>query len=156
MAFGLAKDVPLYRQLAVQGLSLLLDANMDVGLKHCLSMAYHEDPHVRTVFIHVFSQVLGEEPHEDAPEKADEADPADEDGTEIDGKSKSGSENANDRKDEGDDKDQEEEKRKRFKIADRRSEGQIQPSRLCEVCVQFRFQLRLELIWPLVGDGARS
>lgn len=119
-------------------------------------MAYHEDPHVRTVFIHVFSQVLGEEPHEDAPEKAGEADPTDEDGTEVDMKSKSGSENANDRKDEGDDKDQEEEKRKRFKIADRRSEGQIQPSRLCEVCTQFHFRLMLELSRLLFGDGPRS
>lgn len=96
-------------------------------------MAYHEDPHVRTVFIHVFSQVLGEEPHEDAPEKAGEADLADEEGTEVEVKSKAGTENENDKKHENNEENQDE-KRKRFKIADRKSEGQVQPSRLCEVC----------------------
>jgi hypothetical protein len=130
VAFGLAKDVPLYRQLTVQGLSLLLNANIDVGLKHCLSMAYHDDPHVRTVFIHVFSQVLGaDEPREDASVKTGEAEDASND---MEVTSKAETEQEHEDKDEDREK-VHEEKKKRFEIADRGAEGQIQPSRLCEV-----------------------
>ncbi|KAG8749958.1 Ras GTPase activating protein ira2, partial [Ceratobasidium sp. 428] len=140
VAFGLAKDVPLYRQLTVQGLSLLLDANMDVGLKYCLSMAYHDDPQVRTVFIHVFSQVLGADPpEEEAAGKPGEVEPAT---TESETKSRSGTEHSHgheqEPEQEQDDKDEDrekthDEKKKRFQIADRKSEGQVQPSRLCDM-----------------------
>ncbi|KAG8696350.1 Ras GTPase activating protein ira2 [Ceratobasidium sp. 394] len=135
VAFGLAKDVPLYRQLTVQGLSLLLDANMDVGLKYCLSMAYHDDPHVRTVFIHVFSQVLGADSPEEETAKSGEGEAATAEGETG---SRSGTEQETVREQEREEKDEDrekvhEEKKKRFKIADRKSEGQVQPSRLCEM-----------------------
>ncbi|QRV73161.1 GTPase-activating protein [Ceratobasidium sp. AG-Ba] len=131
VAFGLAKDVPMYRQLTVQGLSLLLDANMDVGLKHCLSMAYHDDPHVRTVFIHVFSQVLGADPRDNEGVKSTDNETTTAD---IETKSRAGTEQSHEQEEKEDDPEKiHEEKKKRFQIADRKSEGQIQPSRLCEM-----------------------
>ncbi|KAG8745587.1 Ras GTPase activating protein ira2 [Ceratobasidium sp. 414] len=141
VAFGLAKDVPLYRQLTVQGLSLLLDANMDVGLKYCLSMAYHDDPHVRTVFIHVFSQVLGADPQEEETAKPGEAETAtieDEAGSRAGTEQGHGHEPTPEQEQEDKEEDSgkvHEEKKKRFKIADRKSEGQVQPSRLCDIMI---------------------
>ncbi|KAG9100039.1 Ras GTPase activating protein ira2, partial [Ceratobasidium sp. 370] len=154
VAFGLAKDVPLYRQLTVQGLSLLLDANMDVGLKYCLSMAYHDDPHVRTVFIHVFSQVLGADPQEDEAAK-----PGGSDTTTIEGEagSRAGTEQGHDHEPspEQEQEDKEEgrgkvhaEKKKRFRIADRKSEGQMQPSRLCEMVRGPNVTDTVNEVWP--------
>lgn len=37
----------------ILALSNLLSANLEVGLKHCLAMAYHEDPKTRTAFAQV-------------------------------------------------------------------------------------------------------
>lgn len=137
VAFGLVKEVPTYRQLAIQGLSLLLDANMDVGLKHCLSMAYHDDPHVRTVFIHVFSQVLGADPPDDEPDKPSETpedgDVVDEHAEKADAKSKAETEQEPEEKDEDREKEREGRRKRRFQIEDRKAEGQVQPSRLCEM-----------------------
>ncbi|CAE6422943.1 unnamed protein product [Rhizoctonia solani] len=146
VAFGLAKDVPLYRQLAIQGLSLLLDANMDVGLKHCLSMAYHDDPHVRAVFIHVFSQVLGVEPtgddnegegvenHSEAPdENGDKAEVKIDHEPEDKEKEKEKEKAKDKEKDEEQDGESIMKRKKRFQIMDRTAEGQVQPSRLCEI-----------------------
>lgn len=39
-------------------LSNLLAANIDVGLKHCLALGYHEDPLFRSAFIQVMSRLL--------------------------------------------------------------------------------------------------
>ncbi|KEP55513.1 RasGAP domain protein [Rhizoctonia solani 123E] len=145
VAFGLAKDVPMYRQLAIEGLSLLLDANMDVGLKHCLSMAYHDDPHVRAVFIHVFSQVLGSDPPEenegDGAENQSET--PDETGDKAEAKLEHEPEGKKEKQKEDKDKDKDEDqereqegrvkRKRRFEITNRKAEGQVQPSRLCEI-----------------------
>ncbi|WVF65508.1 hypothetical protein IAT40_000236 [Kwoniella sp. CBS 6097] len=48
-------DVPT---LAILALSNLLSANVDVGLKHCLSLGYHEDPVLRTAFMQLLTNVL--------------------------------------------------------------------------------------------------
>lgn len=44
--------------LAITTLSHLLSANLDVGLKHCLAMGYHEDTITRTAFMQVLSATL--------------------------------------------------------------------------------------------------
>lgn len=44
--------------MALLVLSNLLAANIDVGLKHCLSMGYHEDPLYRSAFIQIMSNLL--------------------------------------------------------------------------------------------------
>lgn len=47
-----------YPTLAILVLSNLLSANVDVGLKHCLSLAYHEDSTIRTAFMQLISNIL--------------------------------------------------------------------------------------------------
>jgi hypothetical protein len=134
----------MYRQLAIQGLSLLLDSNMDVGLKHCLSMAYSDDPHVRAVFIHVFSQVLGVESTDDDNEgegAENHSEAPDENGDKTEVKIDQEPEYREKAKEKAKEKDKDEEhdqgsatkRKKRFQIMDRATEGQVQPSRLCEV-----------------------
>nr|XP_031861450.1 uncharacterized protein CI109_003054 [Kwoniella shandongensis]KAA5528522.1 hypothetical protein CI109_003054 [Kwoniella shandongensis] len=44
--------------LAILALSNLLSANIDVGLKHCLALGYHEDPSLRTVFMQLLTNIL--------------------------------------------------------------------------------------------------
>ncbi|WVW79391.1 hypothetical protein I302_101360 [Kwoniella bestiolae CBS 10118] len=44
--------------LAILALSNLLSANIDVGLKHCLSLGYHEDPVLRTAFMQLMTNTL--------------------------------------------------------------------------------------------------
>jgi len=44
--------------LAISALSNLLSANMDVGLKHCLTLGYHEDPLLRSAFLQLTSSIL--------------------------------------------------------------------------------------------------
>ncbi|OXB36317.1 neurofibromin 1 [Cryptococcus neoformans] len=44
--------------LAILALSNLLSANIDVGLKHCLALGYHEDPTLRTVFMQLLINIL--------------------------------------------------------------------------------------------------
>ncbi|WVQ63868.1 uncharacterized protein L199_002024 [Kwoniella botswanensis] len=44
--------------LAILALSNLLSANVDVGLKHCLSLGYHEDPVLRTAFMQLITYTL--------------------------------------------------------------------------------------------------
>jgi neurofibromin 1 len=39
-------------------LSNLLSANIDVGLKHCLALGYHEDPSLRTAFMRLLTSIL--------------------------------------------------------------------------------------------------
>ncbi|ELU45404.1 RasGAP domain-containing protein [Rhizoctonia solani AG-1 IA] len=145
VAFGLAKDVPMYRQLAIRGLSLLLDANMDVGLKHCLSMAYHDDPNVRAIFIHVFSQVLGTEPtdedNEEGEDGENQSEVPEDNGGKAEVKIDPEPEDKGNGKEKGKDKDEEQDgasvmkRRKRFQIMNHASEGQVQPSRLCEIMI---------------------
>lgn len=44
--------------LAITILSNLLSANIDVGLKHSLSIGYHENPDIRTAFVRVLYNIL--------------------------------------------------------------------------------------------------
>lgn len=44
--------------LVIAALSNLLSANLDVGLKLCLSMGYHEDPALRTAFMRLLTNIL--------------------------------------------------------------------------------------------------
>lgn len=44
--------------LAMAVLSNLLASNIDVGLKHCLSLGYHQDPLFRSAFIQIMSNLL--------------------------------------------------------------------------------------------------
>jgi neurofibromin 1 len=44
--------------LAILALSNLLSANIDVGLKHCLTLGYHEDPNLRTAFMQLLTNIL--------------------------------------------------------------------------------------------------
>lgn len=46
------------RELAIVGISNILSANMDAGLKHCLAYGYHEDARMRATFILIFTRVL--------------------------------------------------------------------------------------------------
>ncbi|KAH7343309.1 hypothetical protein B0J17DRAFT_171910 [Rhizoctonia solani] len=137
VAFGLAKDVPIYRQLAIQGLSLLLDANMDVGLKHCLSMAYHDDPDVRSIFIYVFSEVLGTEPpdEEDDEGAENQSEAPDENGEKAEVRLEQEPEDKEKAKVKYEERERENgiKRKRRFQIMDRKAEGQVQPSRLCEI-----------------------
>ena len=45
-------------ELAISVLSNLLSANIDVGLKHSLSIGYHEDIDIRTAFVKVLCNIL--------------------------------------------------------------------------------------------------
>ncbi len=49
--------------LAVLALSNLLSANMDVGLKDCLALGYHQDPALRTAFTHISANILRQGNH---------------------------------------------------------------------------------------------
>lgn len=44
--------------LAIAALANLLAANVDVGLKHCLSLGYHRDPILRAAFMQVMSHTF--------------------------------------------------------------------------------------------------
>lgn len=46
------------RELIISGLTNLLSANMEAGLKHCLPMGYNEDSRTRRIFVHAFARVL--------------------------------------------------------------------------------------------------
>ncbi|KAI6003613.1 hypothetical protein EDD15DRAFT_2567619 [Pisolithus albus] len=47
------------RDLAITGLSHLVVANSENGVKHCITSAYDSDVRKRTIFVHVFARVLG-------------------------------------------------------------------------------------------------
>ena len=51
-------DSTLMAELAITILSNLLSANIDVGLKHSLSIGYHENPEIRTAFVRVLYNIL--------------------------------------------------------------------------------------------------
>ncbi|KAL7276775.1 Ras GTPase activating protein ira2 [Rhizina undulata] len=56
---SLAKDdAASFQDLAIQALSNLLSANVDVGLKFSLEIGYHEDLEIRTAFMHVLTNIL--------------------------------------------------------------------------------------------------
>ncbi|KAI0737738.1 hypothetical protein C8Q80DRAFT_1276173 [Daedaleopsis nitida] len=59
------------RELLITGLSSLVSANTECGVKHCLSLAYDPDPTKRMIFAHVFIRVLKEgikfTPYEETP-----------------------------------------------------------------------------------------
>lgn len=48
------------RELVITGLASLVSANPEVGVKHCLPLAYDEDPTRRIIFCYVFCRVLPE------------------------------------------------------------------------------------------------
>ncbi|KAG9027475.1 Ras GTPase activating protein ira2 [Tulasnella sp. JGI-2019a] len=52
------KDQHALRELVISGLTNLLSANMEAGLKHCLPMGYNEDARIRRIFVHAFARVL--------------------------------------------------------------------------------------------------
>lgn len=47
------------RDLVITGLSHLVVANSENGVKHCIALAYDSDFRKRTIFVHVFARVLG-------------------------------------------------------------------------------------------------
>ncbi|KAG8218508.1 hypothetical protein J3R82DRAFT_4145 [Butyriboletus roseoflavus] len=47
------------RELVITGLSHLVIANSENGVKHCITLAYDPDLRKRTIFVHVFARVLG-------------------------------------------------------------------------------------------------
>lgn len=47
-----------YPALAILVLSNLLSANVDVGLRHCLALGYHEDSSIRTAFMQLITNIL--------------------------------------------------------------------------------------------------
>lgn len=47
------------RELVITGLSHLVIANSENGVKHCITLAYDSDLRKRTIFVHVFARVLG-------------------------------------------------------------------------------------------------
>ena len=51
-------DSTLMAELAITILSNLLSANIDVGLKHSLSIGYHDNPEIRTAFVRVLYNIL--------------------------------------------------------------------------------------------------
>lgn len=55
---GFPKDQGNIRELAITGISNMLMANMDIGLKHCLIYGYHDDPRLRGTFLLIFTRVL--------------------------------------------------------------------------------------------------
>lgn len=48
------------QELAINALSNLLSSNIDVGLKHSLSIGYHEDLKIRTAFVKVLCNILAQ------------------------------------------------------------------------------------------------
>ncbi|OBZ70421.1 Neurofibromin [Grifola frondosa] len=48
------------RELTIAGLASLIGANTEVGVKHCLYLAYDPDPTKRMIFAHIFVRVLGQ------------------------------------------------------------------------------------------------
>ncbi len=52
------KEQHILRELVISGLTNLLSANMEAGLRHCLPMGYHDDPRTRRIFVHMFARVL--------------------------------------------------------------------------------------------------
>ncbi|RFU34508.1 hypothetical protein B7463_g1822, partial [Scytalidium lignicola] len=52
------EDLVTIPELAITALSNLLSANIDVGLKHSLSIGYHEDLDIRTAFVKVLCNIL--------------------------------------------------------------------------------------------------
>ncbi|KAK3343967.1 hypothetical protein B0T25DRAFT_584814 [Lasiosphaeria hispida] len=55
---GARDDPPTMSDLAITILSNLLSANIDVGLKHSLSIGYHENVEIRTAFVRVLYNIL--------------------------------------------------------------------------------------------------
>jgi neurofibromin 1 len=51
-------DAESFRSLAIQALSNLLSANVDVGLKYSLEVGYHESLSTRTAFMQVLTNIL--------------------------------------------------------------------------------------------------
>jgi len=51
-------DAASFQELAIQALSNLLSANVDVGLKFSLEIGYHESLETRTAFMHVLTNIL--------------------------------------------------------------------------------------------------
>lgn len=51
-------DAASFQDLAIQALSNLLSANVDVGLKFSLEIGYHESLETRTAFMHVLTNIL--------------------------------------------------------------------------------------------------
>ena len=55
---GAAGETASTTELAITILSNLLSANIDVGLKHSLSIGHHENPEIRSAFVKVLCNIL--------------------------------------------------------------------------------------------------
>lgn len=56
----LADKVPLIRSQTILGLSYMLIANVDVGLRVAISLGYHEDLGLRLAFLEIFKNILSQ------------------------------------------------------------------------------------------------
>ncbi|CAJ0759658.1 22515_t:CDS:2, partial [Entrophospora sp. SA101] len=54
------KDLGPLKDYTILALSNLLSANVDSGLKHSLSMGYHEDTKTKTAFMQVLTNILNQ------------------------------------------------------------------------------------------------
>ncbi|KAG9015978.1 Ras GTPase activating protein ira2 [Tulasnella sp. 427] len=68
------KDQNALRELIIAGLTNLLAANMEAGLKHYLPMVYNDDHRTRRIFVHVFARVLQQGTSLTAVSSLDDAD----------------------------------------------------------------------------------
>jgi neurofibromin 1 len=48
------------KESTILAMSNLLSSNVDAGLKHSLSMGYHDDPQMRTAFMKVLTNILNQ------------------------------------------------------------------------------------------------
>lgn len=67
---GTTKEQGNVKELAITGISNMLSANVDAGLRHCLSMGYHDDPRMRATFVLIFTRVLRQGVRFDSSEAA--------------------------------------------------------------------------------------
>lgn len=61
------KHVSEIRHWVVLGLTHLFTANQEHGFKHCLPIAHHNDPRMRTIFCRAFARVLYSNPRFEPP-----------------------------------------------------------------------------------------
>lgn len=53
-----AKENTVLWERSVQGITNLLEANMQSGFIHCLRLSYHDDARIRAIFLGIFTKAL--------------------------------------------------------------------------------------------------
>lgn len=53
-----SRDEPHIRELVVAGVVNMLQANTDAGSKHCLSLGFDNDIHLRVMFCQIWARAL--------------------------------------------------------------------------------------------------